>query len=60
MNEHALELSAETLHSFVASVGVEDPVAVDGRFARRADGTSFIVYASAPGCEIDLHELPGS
>ena len=60
VNERALELSAETLHSFVASVGVEDPVGVDGRFARRADGTSFIAYASPPDCEVGVHELPGS
>ena len=60
VNERALELSAETLHSFVATVGVEDPVAVDGRFARRADGTSFIAYASPPDCEVGVHELPGS
>ncbi|MYI14840.1 MAG: hypothetical protein F4108_03825 [Acidimicrobiaceae bacterium] len=60
VNERALELSAETLHSFVATVGVEDPVAVDGRFARRADGTSFIVYASPPDCEVQVHDLPGS
>ena len=60
VNERALELSAETLHSFVASVGVEDPVAVDGRFARRGDGTSFIAYASPPDCEVGVHEMPGS
>jgi len=58
VNERALELSAETLHSFVATVGVEDPVAVDGRFARRADSTSFIVYASPPDCEVEVHDLP--
>ena len=60
VNERALELSAETLHSFIATVGIEDPVEVDGRFARRSDGTSFIAYASPPDCEVGVHEMPDS
>lgn len=60
VNERALELGAETLHPFVASVGIEDPVAADGRFARRRDGTAFIVHASPPDCEVGVHEVPDS
>ena len=60
VHERTLELSTETLRSFAATVGIEDPVSIDARFARRADGTSFIVYAAPPRCEIEIHELTGS
>lgn len=60
VHEQALELSAETLRSFVATVGTEDPVTFDALFARQRDGTAVIVYAASPGCEIGTHELPDS
>ena len=58
VQEQALELSAVTVRSFVATVGNEDPVTFDARFARRDDGTAVIVYAAPPECEIGVHELP--
>lgn len=58
VQEQALELSAETVRSFVATVGNEDPVTLDARFARRDDGTAVIAYAAPPDCEIGVHELP--
>lgn len=58
VQEQALELSAETVRSFVATVGDEDPVTFDARFARRDDGTAVIVYAAPPECEIGVHESP--
>lgn len=58
VQEQTLELSAETVRSFVATVGDEDPVTFDARFARRDDGTAVIVYAAPPECEIGVHESP--
>ena len=58
VHEQALELSAETVRSFVAAVGDEDPVTFDAGFARRNDGTAVIVYGAPPDCEIGVHELP--
>ena len=60
VHERALESSTETLRSFVASVGAEDPLTYDALFVRRVDGTAVIIYASPPDCEIGIHELPGS
>lgn len=60
VHEQALELNAETLRSFVATVGTANPATFDARFVRRADGTAVIVYAASPGCEIGTHELPDS
>lgn len=57
VQEQALALSAETVRSFVATVGNEDPVTFDAGFARRDDGTAVIVYAASPDCEIGVHEL---
>lgn len=57
VQEQALELSAVTVRSFVATVGNEDPVTFDARFARQDDGTAVIVYAAPPECEIEVHEL---
>lgn len=58
VQERALELSAETVRSFVATVGNADPATFDARLGRRDDGTAVIVYAAPPGCEIGVHELP--
>lgn len=60
VQEEALALSAETVRSFVAAVGDEDPITFDAGFARRDDGTAVIVYAAPPDCEIGVHELPRS
>ena len=60
VQEQALTLGAETIRAFVATVGSEDPVTFDARFARRDDGTVVIVYAAPPGCEVGVHELPDS
>lgn len=58
VQEQALALGAETVRSFVATVGDEDPVAFDAGLARRDDGTAVIVHAASPDCEIGVHELP--
>ena len=60
VQEQALTLGAETIRAFVVTVGSEDPVTFDARFARRDDGTAVIVYAAPPGCEVGVHELPDS
>ena len=60
VDEQALELNAETLQSFVATIGAEDPVTFDARFARRPDGTAVIIYAAPPDCEIETQEMAGS
>ena len=52
----AADADLDTRHSFMATVGVEDPLAVDGLFARGADGASVIVYAARPDCEVQVHE----
>lgn len=57
VHERELELDVETGRPFIATVGAEDPVIFDGRFARRADGTAVIVYAAPPDCEIGTHDL---
>ena len=57
VNERAFAVDLETGHAFIAAVGAEDPLAFDGLFARRADGTAIIVYAASPGCEVGVHEL---
>ena len=51
-----LELDAETLQSFTATVGTEDPVAFDARLVRQADGTLLVVYAASPDCQAETHE----
>ena len=55
-----LELDVETGRPFVATVGAEDPLVFDGRFARRDDGTAVIIYAAPPDCEIGIHNLDES
>jgi len=60
VQEQALALSAETVRSFFATVGDEDPVTFDAGFARRDDGTAVIVYAAPPDCEIGVHEMAES
>ena len=60
VHEQALELDTETVQPLVATVGTEDPLTFDVRFARRSDGTALIIYAAPPDCEIRTHELPGS
>ena len=59
VHERELELDVETGQPFVATVGTEDPLIIDGRFARRADGTAVIIYAAPTDCEIEVRELPG-
>ena len=51
-----LELDVETGQPFVATVGAEDPLIIDARFARRADGTAIIIYAAPPSCETGTYE----
>lgn len=51
-----LELDIETGQPFVATVGAEDPLIFDARFARRADGTAIIIYAAPPSCETGTYE----
>ena len=60
VNERGFAVDVETGHSFIAAVGTEDPLALDGLFARRADGTAIIVYAASPGCEVGVHEVDRS
>ena len=60
VQEQALNLGSETIRAFVVTVGSEDPVTFDARFARRDDGTAVIVYAAPPDCEVGIHELPDS
>ena len=60
VDERALEMSAETRQSFVATVGVEDPLTFDAQFVRRPDGSALVIYAAAPDCEIEIHELAAS
>ena len=57
VHTEALDSSAQTLQSFVATVGTEDPLTYDARFVRRPDGTALIIYAAPPGCEVESHEL---
>lgn len=59
VHERELESDVETGRPFIATVGAEDPLIFDGRFARRSDGTAVIIYAAPPGCEIEVRELPG-
>ena len=60
VQEQALNLGSETIRAFVVTVGSEDPVTFDARFARRDDGIAVIVYAAPPDCEVGIHELPDS
>ena len=60
VDERALEMSAETHQSFVASVGAEDPLTFDAQFVRRPDGSAVVIYAAPPDCEIEIHEQAGS
>ena len=60
VDERALEMSAETRQSFVATVGAEDPLIFDAQFVRRPDGSALVIYAAPPDCEIEIHELAGS
>ena len=57
LQDRVLELNGEVLQSFVAIVGVEDPVTINAELARRDDGTAFIVYAAGPDCETEIQEL---
>ena len=56
VHERELELGVETGRPFVATVGAEDPLVFDGRFARRADGGAVIIYAAPPDCETGIYE----
>ena len=58
VHEQALGLEVETAQAFTARVGAEDRMTLDGRFARRADGSALIIHAEQPGCETGIHELP--
>ena len=60
VQEQALNLGSETIRAFVVTVGSEDPVTFDARFARRDDGTAVVVYAAPPDCEVGIHDLPDS
>ena len=60
VDERALEMSAETRQSFVATVGAEDPLTFDAQFVRRPDASPLVIYAAAPDCEIEIHELADS
>ena len=60
VDERALEMSAETHQSFVATVGAEDPLTFDAQFVRRPDGSALVIYAAPPDCEIEIHELADS
>lgn len=59
VHERELESDVETGRPFIATVGAEDPLIFDGRFARRSDGTAIIIYAAPPDCETGVRELPG-
>ena len=56
VDDRALEMSAETRQSFVATVGAEDPLTFDAQFVRRPDGSALVIYAAPPDCEIEIHE----
>ncbi len=56
VHERELELDVETGRSFITTVGAEDPLIFDGRFARRSDGTAIIIYAAPPDCETGTYE----
>ena len=56
VHERELELDVETGRPFIATVGAEDPLIFDGRFARRSDGTAIIIYAAPPDCETGTYE----
>ena len=56
VRERELELDVETGRPFIATVGAEDPLIFDGRFARRSDGTAIIIYAAPPDCETGTYE----
>ena len=58
VHERQLESDVEAGRPFIATVGAEDPLIFDGRFARRSDGTAVIIYAAPPDCEIEVRELP--
>ena len=60
VQERALELDIDTGQPFIATVGTEDPLLLDAQFARRADGTAIIVYATPPSCETEIYELDES
>jgi len=56
VDERTLEFGIETAPPFIATVGAEDPLIYDARFARRADGTATIIYAAPPSCETGTFE----
>lgn len=60
VRDHAAELGGKTLGAFTATVGAEDPAAVDALLLQNASGTLLIVYAAAPGCEVERRELADS
>ena len=57
VRDHALELGGETLGAFAATVGTQDPVAVDALLLQNADGALLVVYAAAPDCQAETREL---
>ncbi len=56
VHDEALALNLETGQPFTATVGTPDALRLDAQFARRADGTAVIIYASPPDCETKIHE----
>lgn len=57
VHQQARQMGATTFHPSVATIGADDPVTIDARLARRANGIAFFIYAVAPSCEIGTYEL---
>ena len=57
VHQQARQMGATTFHPSVATIGADDPVTIDARLARRANGIAFFVYAAPPTCEIGTYEL---
>ena len=62
--EAVLDLEPARSRSFVAAIASPNAstntVAIDAQFVGLADGTALVVYASAPECRVEIHELPGA
>ena len=57
VRDRALELDAETLGAFTATVGTDDPTAVDALLLQSAGGALLVVYATPPSCQAETREL---
>ena len=57
VRDKELESGVDTGRPFIATVGAEDSLIFDGRFARRTDGGAIIIYAAPPGCDAGTHDL---